>query len=340
MPFTLGLCCICDSLPKTKCRVIQSARFTIPKAIETSRLNLADVVEILEFCGRNKIHAFRMASGLLPRMSEQMSLEYFPEMFAEQLRKVGEVASKYGIRLSFHPDQFVVIGSPHQHVVESSVRELEYQCSLLDLMEVPASLGVCNVHVGGMYADDFNISLGRPKSRKLTPEEREECKMTSMLRWADVYCSLEDEKIKRYLTIENDEKIFNLQDCLRLSEIIKERDGRGVSVVFDTHHEECYRMSHPEEEPFLPTVESLLPRLLETWTVAGRVPMAHVSNHSPKMKTRRLGAHSDFIERFPDILRQYSQMLPEGQVLTIDVEAKAKEAAIFRLREMMMMMID
>lgn len=65
---------------------------------------------------------------------------------------------------------------------------------------------------------------------------------------------------------------FNLQDCLRLSEMIKERDGRGVPVVFDTHHEECYRMSHPEET--LPTVESLLPRVLETWAVTGRVPMS------------------------------------------------------------------
>lgn len=96
---------------------------------------------------------------------------------------------------------------------------------------------------------------------------------------------------------------FNLQDCLRLSEMIKERDGRGVSVVFNTHHEECYRMSHPGET--LPTIESLLPRVLETWAVAGRVPMSHVSNHS-KTKSR-LGAHSDFIEDFPDILFKYAR---------------------------------
>ena len=53
------------------------------------------------------------------------------------------------IRLSFHPDQFVVLSSPHPEVVANSIRELEYQARLAEAV----GADVINIHAGGVYGD-------------------------------------------------------------------------------------------------------------------------------------------------------------------------------------------
>jgi UV DNA damage endonuclease len=124
---------------------------------------------------------------------------------------------------------------------------------------------------------------------------------------------------RKYLTIENDEKSFNLDDCLKISSMC------GVPVVFDTFHEECYVHSHPDEIHV--PVEENLERLVKTWTSRKKSPMSHVSNQK---KGSKVGTHSDFIERLPSILTTYALKCPDGK-LWVDVEAKAKEEAIFDL---------
>lgn len=106
---------------------------------------------------------------------------YSLEYCADLLAKAGALANKYGHRLTTHPGQFTQLGSPKPAVVEAALRELEYNCEMLDLMGIGVD-GVMVVHVsfiniylfklvkkicfdrkgGGMY-DDKTATLERIK---------------------------------------------------------------------------------------------------------------------------------------------------------------------------------
>lgn len=70
------------------------------------------------------------------------SLEYCSSLLA----CAGDLANKYGHRLTAHPGQFTQLGSPKARVIEASVRELEYHCEMLDRMGIGPD-GVLIVHV-------------------------------------------------------------------------------------------------------------------------------------------------------------------------------------------------
>lgn len=315
----LGLCCINNYLQesfKIRARVVQRARYTVEIGIEKARQNLQDLSRIMDENIRQNIKSFRMSSELLPRYTDQDVESYDMAQFQDLFEEIGTKAIRNNIRLTFHPAQFTVLASDNEKIIQNSINEIEYHCEMLERMGVPRSLGVCNIHVGGIY---------EPKYKKADTLEyrcrtRQECKDRVIERWCRNHSRLSD-RSKGYLTIENDEKMFNLDDCLRISELC------GVPVVYDTHHEECYILLHPDE-PHIP-VEDNLDRLLDSWKRVERFPMAHISNQDTG---KRVGAHSEFITRVPDIVYTYARRCP-NRTLWLDVEAKAKEEAVFGMRK-------
>ena len=57
--------------------------------------------------------------------------------------------------------------------------------------------------------------------------------------------------IQKMIAIENDDKSFNIEDCLQLSKRIK------VPIILDYHHHQC----NPSKTP----LEKLLSQILATW---------------------------------------------------------------------------
>lgn len=303
----LGLCCISTVLqskkPSVKCRVIQRKYYTVEKAVETAKENLEDVLRLLRYAVENKIYSVRLPSEILPRYTDRTVEKYSMEQFQPWFSRIGRFAALNQIRLSFHPDQFVVLSSDDPVIIDNSFAELEYQCEMLYRMGVPQELGVCNIHGGGVYGLDKDIVKRR---------------------WVDNYKCL-PMVVKMYLTLENDERSYSLEDCLDISKMC------GVPIVYDTFHEECYRASVKHTEEFK-QLEELVDKVIETWNVktndfnAKRLPMAHISN---QRKDERIGAHSDYISVFPEILWYYSS---KCETLHLDVEAKMKDLAILELR--------
>lgn len=314
----LGLCCINNHLQKTqnvRSRIIQRAKYTSESAIEKAKENLEDLLKLMDENIRNNIKSFRISSTILPRYTDTQVESYDMEIFQDYFEEIGTKAIENNIRLSFHPDQFVVLSSSDPKVVENSLRDLEYHCEMLHRMGIPKRLGVCNIHVGGVYEPKYNKehdSLHKKNTRHC-------CKRDILDIWCKNYDKLSD-IAKQYITVENDEKSFNLNDCLNLSEKC------GVPVVYDTHHEECYILLHPKEEHI--PVEENLDRLVKSWVDQDRIPMAHVSNQAID---KRIGAHSDYIDRLPDIIYTYAEKCP-NKILYLDVEAKAKEEALYTMR--------
>lgn len=303
-PIQLGLCCLNTVLRDQKNPVYASRQLTQKRSLqlgdaymeiakERGLQNLKDIMTMMEWNEQNGIKVFRLSSDLLPQKNNPKLKDYGYDFAKELFKKIGELSKKYNQRLTFHPAQFNVLGTPNEKALENTIRDLTYHATMLDLMELP-SKSVMVIHGGGVYGD----------------------KHKAIERWCENYLKLPD-LIKKRLVLENCERIFNIKDCLQISEKV------GVPVVFDTHHHECYQILHPEEK--FDSMDIYIPRILESWKKRNIKPKFHVSEQG----TGRVGHHSDYIEELPE----YLLSIPEKYNTNIDImiEAKAKEKAIFKL---------
>lgn len=212
-----GLCCLFVAEPVTfrtttaKALSALSRRDALAKASGVCLHNAQNLLLAVQAAHRLGIGAFRIMSPLFPRMTHPevgYNLEDLPdaEAIARNMADVRDFARVRDIRLSFHPDQFVVLSSPHAHVVESSVRELEYQAFLADL----TGADVINIHAGGAYGD----------------------KAAALKRLAAVVRDL-PEGVSSRLTLENDDVTYSVRDLLPVCGEL------GLPLVYDVHHHRC-----------------------------------------------------------------------------------------------------
>ena len=112
------------------------------------------------------------------------------------------------------------------------------------------------------------------------------------------------------LTVENDDKTFTPADLLPLC------GSEGVPLVYDVHHHRCC--------PDGLTVEQATEAARATWKK--REPLFHLSSPLEGWSGHKPERHHDYIDPkdFPAAWR--------GWPLTVEVEAKAKELAVTRLR--------
>ena len=173
--------------------------------------NAAALRRALEFCAASGIGSFRVNSQILP-------LKTHPELGYEladlpggpgavkAFRDCGALAGRLGLRLTFHPDQFILLSSPNPAVTASSVKELAYQA------EVAGWIGadVINIHGGGAYGD----------------------KKAALARAAAVLKRL-PAAVRSRLAFENDDRVYTPADLLPFCR------ANGVPFVYDVHHHRC-----------------------------------------------------------------------------------------------------
>lgn len=300
-PIQLGLCCLNITM---KSEGIYPSRKIIQRIIKRDGIielkrrvteNLQDLVKMIEWNEEHGIRVFRLSSELFPHYTNPKVENYTMEFAYDLLKQVGDTAKKYGHRLTFHPGQYNVVGTPREEMFLKTVLELKYHAQIMNRMGIGLE-GVMVVHGGGIYGD----------------------KEATKKRWIENYKKLPSEITDR-LVLENCERAFSIKDCLEVSE------GCGVPVVFDTHHFECYKLLHPEEE-FKPG-EYYMPLILNTWKRKNVKPKFHVSEQG----SGRCGHHSDYIETIPNYLMEIPKKY--GVDIDIMIEAKKKELAIFKLYE-------
>ena len=182
--------------------------------------NIAALGQAVDYCAQRGIGSFRVNSQFLPlytHPSASYTLEDLPGGGA-LLRNLSDIGSKRnacGLRLTFHPDQFVVLNSPHAAVVQASLAELEYQAMVAGLIGADV---IC-IHGGGVYGDK-NAALQRLRAvlKDLSP---------------NAY---------KLLAFENDDKSYTPRDLLPLCE---ECD---LPFIYDVHHHRCCRDNWTEEQ--------------------------------------------------------------------------------------------
>ena len=302
----LGLCCINNYLKNKKEPIICSRSMTLStykskgksEAIKKSEMNIKDISKLLKWNYNHHIECLRISSDLFPHYTNYTRIEesdrYSIKFAKEELKSAGDLSKKLEIRITMHPGQFCVVGTPYEEVFNSTIRELQMHSDILDMMELDFN-SIIVIHGGGVYGN----------------------KEKTIERWIENYHKL-PLSVKIRLVLENDEKNYSIIDCLKINKILH------IPIVFDNHHFECYKQYHTNEK--FDNIEIYIQASIDTWVAKGLRPKFHISEQNPD---KVIGAHSDFIQTFPD----YYLEIPKKYSVGIDImiEAKAKEAAIFQL---------
>jgi UV DNA damage endonuclease len=299
----LGLVCINTILRERNIfcsRTCIRKNFTVDKAMSLALQNVADIAKMLDWNFINGIKCLRLSSDIFPHFTDTETTSYTIDFARDLLAKVGALANKYGIRIVMHPSQFNQVGAVSADVFDKTVRDLAHHAEILDAMNISVAEGVMIVHGGGVYSN-----------RVLTTE-----------RWIRQFHQMPD-IVKRRLVIENCERSYNTDHVLAIARAC------NIPVVFDFHHYRCWDLIYAGNPEYKQrSVDELFPEIIATWKSRGcnRILM-HMSEQD-ETNTKRIGAHSDYIENLPDIVFTYED---DSIIIDLEIEAKMKEQAILRL---------
>ncbi|MEN3008387.1 UV DNA damage repair endonuclease UvsE [Pseudothermotoga sp.] len=201
----LGFFCSTSDNRITTNRKFKLSNLTLSKFLNVFYQNLSDFVVLLEISKRMNLSIFRLGSNMVPFASHPNLDKSWLKMIEKDLKSSSEAIRKYGVRITMHPGQHVILSSPRKEVLNASLRELEYHFWLLDCLGV-GNDSVVVVHVGGVYGD----------------------KRETLKRF--IFVVRESSWLKERLAIENDERFYNLEDVLWLCERL------NLPVVFDYYH--------------------------------------------------------------------------------------------------------
>ena len=238
-----GLCCIFIEAP-IKFRVITAktlSKYSRPEQLshlsEICLKNVQNLEKAVMTVHAMGIGAFRILSPLFPRYTHPdvgYTLEQLPDQkeIERLFRRINRFRKRHDIRLSFHPDQFVVLNSPDEGIVEKSIAEIEYQALLARLVGAE----VINIHGGGAYGD----------------------KNQSTERFIRNFKRLSLAARKR-LTLENDDVSYTPSDLLPVCSKLK------IPLVYDIHHHRCNPDMMSIEEATQAAVATWQPRNQEPY---------------------------------------------------------------------------
>lgn len=304
----LGYACINETLSNVpKSRRVTTNRSMIKRTFQAKGLpyvseivlqNVRDLIKILEWNEQHDIRFYRMSSDIFPWMSEYR-ISDLPDYndISYYLDVAGEYAHCTNQRLTFHPGPFNVLGSPKQHVVEKTIKELNTHSEIFDLMGFldPSPYNKINIHVGGTYGGDFEGTAQR---------------------WCRNFQRL-DKNTQKRLTLENDDKasMWSVKELYeRIYKVV------GVPIVFDYHHHRFCTGGQTEEEA--------LKLAASTWP-SGFKPVVHVSEsrrEEYKDNKIRVQAHSDWV---------LNPIQSYGCDHDIMLECKKKELALLKYRKIL-----
>ena len=255
----VGYPCINRTLECSGNKTFRLASYSEKRLIDTVDNNLRCLQKMLEFNVEHGIFFFRITSDLVPFASHEINEYDWQGYFRDLFEDIGDLIQQNKIRISMHPDQFIVLNSNKERVWRNSVSELDYHADVLDAMRLPLSAKI-QLHVGGVYGD----------------------KDKSMERFVSRYEGL-DKKIKRRLVIENDDVSYTLSDCLEISW------SCGVPILYDHFH---HQVNNSGE-----SLEVAMEEVSKTWGKRDGIPMVDYSSQQEGEKSGK-HAESIDIEDF------------------------------------------
>jgi len=216
---SIGLCCqylepilkkngSTEYLNKSLEKNLQYSRFTKGLYSETQiknvwKSNVDNLLQLIKHIHNKGYSSFRISCNLFPLYDSNKEILESYDDISSSLEEIGHFAISNGIRLTTHPDQFVVISSRNPDVISKSIKMLEYHAWVFDKMKLPISpFYAINIHGGVRSSNDVLIA-----SINNLPEN-----------------------IKGRLTLENDELSYSVLNLFKIYE------QTNIPIVFDSHH--------------------------------------------------------------------------------------------------------
>jgi UV DNA damage endonuclease len=217
----------------------------------------------------NGIKLFRLSSGIIPWGDhlDLTQLKDYKEIKFE-LKRAGDFAKYWGMRINSHPGPFVVLTSPNENVVNNAIADLEMHGKIFDMMGLSkTTYNNINIHCNGVYGD----------------------KQSAMNRFIENFKKLSP-SVRKRLTVENDDKasMYSVKDLMYIHQ------NTGIPIVFDYHHHQFCTGGLTEEEAL---------KLAATTWPEDITPEVHYSEskalheNNPKEKPQ---AHSIYINQLPN----------------------------------------
>jgi UV DNA damage endonuclease len=270
----IGYACINMSMGKH----VTTNRAMVKKTFNTKGLeyvselalkNASDIIKILEWNRMNGIKFFRLSSAVIP-WGDHIDLTQLKDYkeIKRELKKAGDFAKFWGMRINSHPGPFCVLTSPKDIVIENTIADLELHGKIFDMMGLEKSpYNNINIHCNGVYGD----------------------KTSAMDRFITNFnkCS---NSVKKRLTIENDDK----QSMYSVKDLMYIHKRTGIPIVFDYHHHQFCTGDMTEEQAL---------KLAATTWPQGITQEVHYSEskalHENNIKLKPQ-AHSDYINALPN----------------------------------------
>lgn len=265
---SIGYACICLSLGKNGCvnRGIKSATFKregLHKCGELALLNVQSLYRVLAWNHANGIRIYRMSSSMFPWLTHYPNgPQDLPQWndISYVLQRCGKFAIEHGMRLSFHPGQFCVLGGERDSVANISLLEIDRHAQIMDVMGLPQTR---EHHI------NIHVNSGKPD------------KATVVSKWCKNFARL-SASAKARLTVENEDK----PKLFAVEELIPIHEQTGCAIVFDNLHWQCHHL--PDT-----TLQSSMHKAFSTWNTT---PLMHWSSTRKKEDaTSPMRAHADWV---------------------------------------------
>ncbi len=251
------------------------------------RHNLETLSKIIDYNIKNNIHFFRISSNIIPLATMASVVYDYITPYQHLYEALGKKINQHNMRVDFHPNEYCILNSTKKEVVSNAVAILEYHYKLITAMNLDKAIIL--LHIGSSVFGKENASK----------------------RFANNFYKLPKE-IQQLIAIENDDKIYNVEDTLKLAKELQ------IPFVLDYHHYRCNK-----------GVDLDLAILKDILSTFNKRPKVHYS--SPKNKTKKdFRSHHDYINPF-EFITFIENVKESNQDIDIMLEAKCKDEALFRL---------
>ena len=236
---------------------------------ELALANAKDLIKILEWNRLNGINFFRLSSALVP-WGDNIDITQLKDYkeFKFELKKAGDYAKFWNMRINSHPGPFNVLPSPNESVVQKTFADLELHGKIFDLMGLSKTpYNNINIHCNGVYGD----------------------KQSAMDRLITNFKRLSP-SVRKRLTLENDDKgsMYSVKDLMYIHK------NTGIPIVFDYHHHQ-FCTGDLSEEQALKLAATTWPKGIRQEVHYSESKALHENN--PKEKPQ---AHSYLINALPN----------------------------------------
>lgn len=211
----------------------------LKKLKDVTYSNIEALEKILNYNIKNNIHFYRITSNLIPLATHPEVLWDYRKYFKGDFEYIGKIIKDSNMRVDTHPDQFNVINSDRDSVVENTIRTLNAQVDLFE--DINYDNGKLVIHIGGAKGGKEEATKRFIENLKKFPY-----------------------RISSRLILENDDKTYTAKEVLDICKKL------NLPMVLDVHHHDCNNNGED--------LGSLLKDIFKTWENESLPPKIHFSS--------------------------------------------------------------